>query len=108
MAIGHPKKWLGLPKSATHAILYVLVLMPQNVIEAKLCLLSYNSVTGDFQLQQFCLQLHLGEGYLQTQAFDYCILSEAHSQLSSFPVAHPLYFLRGCWQLTNAFVVRTT
>ena len=53
--------------------------------EAKLSVLSCTSSTGDPQLQQLGLQLHLGDEYLQIQAFDYHILSKAHLQSSSFP-----------------------
>ena len=37
------------------------------------------------------LQLCLGNAYLQTQDADYSILSTAHSQLTSLPMAHHLY-----------------
>ena len=56
-------------------------------------LLSCISATGDPQLQQLGLQLHLGDEYLQTQASDYHILFQVRSQLSSFPTAHSLYKL---------------
>ena len=56
-------------------------------------LLSCISTSGDPQLQQLGLQLHLGDAYLQTQASDYQLLSKAHLQLSSFPMARPLYLL---------------
>ena len=61
--------------------------------EAKLSLLSCISATGDYQLWQLGLQLHLGDAYLQTQGEDYDILSIARSQISSFPMARPLYVL---------------
>ena len=61
--------------------------------EAKLSLLSCISASGDPQLQQLGLQLHLGDAYLQTQASDYQLLSKARLQLSSFPMARPLYLL---------------
>jgi len=92
--ISRNMKWLGLPRCATWAILYYPgVCCPSISVvsrEAKLSLLSCISASGDPQLQQLGLQLHL---YLQTQASDYQLLSKAHLQLSSFPMAYPLYLL---------------
>ena len=91
------KIWLGLPRSATRAILYYPGVCCPSISqvsrEAKLSLLSCISATGDPQLQQLGLQLHLGDEYLQTQASDYHILSQVRSQLSSFPTACSLYKL---------------
>ena len=54
-------------------------------------LLSCISASSDDQIQELGLQLHLGDEYLQTQSSDYSILSKAHSQLSSIPMARHLY-----------------
>jgi len=97
LATRYLKKWLALPRSATRAILYYPGVCCPSVSqvsrEAKLSLLSCISATADPQLQQLGLQLHLGDAYLQTQTEDYNILSKARSQLSSFPMARPLYVL---------------
>ena len=78
LATRYLKKWLRLPRSATRAILYYPGVCCPSISqvsrEAKLSLLSCISATGDPQLQQLGLQLHLGADYLQTQASDYHIL----------------------------------
>ena len=56
-------------------------------------LLSCIDASSDYQLRELGLQLHLGDAYLQTHASDYSILSEARSQLTSFPMACQLYLL---------------
>ena len=63
--------------------------------EAKLSLLSCINASGDPQLQELGLQFRLDDAYLQTQESDYHshLLFKAHSQLSSFPMARPLYLL---------------
>ena len=97
LATRYIKRWLGLPRSSTRAILYYPgVCCPgisQVSREAKLSLLSCISTTSDYQLQQLGLQLHLGDAYMQAQDADYDILSKARSMISSFPVARPLYVL---------------
>ena len=75
-------------------LVFVAPALFQVTREAKLSLLSGISISGDPQLSELGLQLHLVNAYLQTQDLDYNILSEAHSQLSSFPMACPL----GCYQ----------
>jgi len=66
------KKWLGLPRCATLAILYYPIVCCPSVSvvsrDAKLSVLSCISVSEDSQLQQLGLQLHSGDVYLQTQA----------------------------------------
>jgi len=97
LATRYLKKWLGLPRCATPAIFYYpgicCTSLSQASREAKLSLLSYISTSGDPQLSELGRQLHLGDAYLWTQDLDYNILSKAHSQLLSFPMAHPLYLL---------------
>jgi len=84
LATRYLKKWLGLPRCATRAILYYpgvcCTSLSQVSREAKLSLLSCISTFGDSQLSELGLQLHLGDAYLQTQDLDYSILSKAHSQ----------------------------
>ena len=91
------KKWLGLPKSATRAMLYCPgVCCPsisQVFRQARLSLLSCIDASSDYQLQKLGLQLHLDDVYLQTHASNYSILSEARSQLTPFPMARQLYLL---------------
>ena len=91
------KRWLGLPKSATCAVLYYPGMCCPSISQvsrqAWLSLLSCIDASSDYQLQELGLQLHLGDAYLQTHASDYSILSEAHSQLTSFPMARQLYLL---------------
>jgi len=97
LATRYLKRWLGLPRCATRAILYYPGVccpsLSQVSREAKLSLLSCISASGDPQLSELGLQLHLGDSYLQTQDSDYSIISEARSQLSSLPMARPLYLL---------------
>jgi len=45
------------------------------------------------QLSELGLQLHLKDAYLQTRDSDYSTIYKARSQLSSFPMARPLYLL---------------
>ena len=91
------KRWLGLPKSATRAVLYYPGMCCPSISQvsrqAQLSLLSCIDASSDYHLQELGLQLHLGDAYLQTHASDYPILSEAHSQLTSFPMARQLYLL---------------
>ena len=91
------KRWLGLPKSTTRAVLYYPGMCCPSISQvsrqAQLSLLSCIDASSDYQLQELGLQLHLGNAYLQTHASDYSILSEAHSQLTFFPMARQLYLL---------------
>jgi len=91
------KKWLILPRSATCAVLYYPGVCCPSISQvsrqAKLSLLSCISASSDYQLQELGLQLCLGDTYLQLYATDHSILSQAHSQLTSFPTAHCLYSL---------------
>ena len=97
MATCYLKKWLGLPRSATRAVLYYPGMCCPSISQvsrqARLSLLSCIDASSDYQLQELGLQLHLGDAYLQTHASDYSILSEARSQLTSFPMARQLYLL---------------
>ena len=97
MTTRYLKRWLGLPKSATRAVLYYPGMCYPSISQvsrqARLSLLSYIDASSDYQLQELGLQLHVGDAYLQTHASDYSILSEARSQLTSFPMAHQLYLL---------------
>ena len=97
MATRYLKKWLGLPRSATRAVLYYPGMCCPSISQvsrqARLSLLSCIDASFDYQLQELGLQLHLGDAYLQTHASDYSILSEARSQLTSFPMARRLYLL---------------
>jgi len=97
LATRYLKRWLGLPRCATRAILYYPGVccpsLSQVSREAKLSLLFCISASGDPQLLELGPQLHLGDSYLQTQDSDYSIISKACSQLSSFPMACPLYLL---------------
>jgi len=61
------KKWLGLPRCATCAILYYPGICCTSLSRGKLNLLSCISPSGDSQLSELVLQLHLGDAYLQTQ-----------------------------------------
>ena len=65
LATHYLKKWLRLPRCATRAILYYPGVCCPSISqvsrEAKLSLLSCISATGDPQLQQLGLQLHLGK-----------------------------------------------
>ena len=87
IATRHLKKWLNLPRSATHAVLYYPGVCCPSISQvskqAKLSLLSCISASFDDQIQELGLQLHLGDEYLQTQSSDISILSKARSQLSS-------------------------
>jgi len=91
------KKWLSLPRSATCALLYYPGVCCPSIFQvsrqAKLSLLSCISASSDHQLQELGLQLCLGDTYLQMYASDYPVLSQARSQLASFPTAHHLYSL---------------
>ena len=97
MTTRHLKKWLGLPKSATCAVLYYPGMCYPSISQvsrqARLSLLSCIDASSDYQLRELDLQLLLGDAYLQTHASHYSILSEACSQLTSFPMAHQLYVL---------------
>ena len=97
MATRYLKKWLGLPRSATRAVLYYPGMCCPSISQvsrqARLSLLSCIDASSDYQLQELGLQLRLGDAYLQTHASDYSILSEARSQLTSFPMARQLYLL---------------
>ena len=68
--VRHLKKWLKLPRSATHAILYYHGVGCPSIShesrQAKLSLLSC-SASSDHQLQELGLQLCLGNAYLQTE-----------------------------------------
>ena len=70
LATHYLKKWLGLPRSVTRAILYYPIVCCPSIFqvlrEAKLTLLSCISASGDPQLQELGLQFHLGDVYLQT------------------------------------------
>ena len=48
-------------------------------------------MSSDKKIQELGLQLHLGDGYLQTHDLEYSILFKARSQLSKIPMAHHLY-----------------
>ena len=72
MATCYLKKWLNLPRSATHAILYYPGVVPTDISRH---LLSCISASSDYKLQELGLQLHLGDFYLQTNDADYSILS---------------------------------
>ena len=97
MATRYLKKWLGLPKSATRAMLYYPGVCCPSISQvsrqARLSLLSCIDASSDYQLQELGLQLHLGDAYLQTHASNYSILSKARSQLTSFSMARQLYLL---------------
>jgi len=97
LAFSFLKKCLELPRCATHVVLYYPGICCPSLLqmsrEAKLSLLSCISISGDPQLLELGLLLHLVNAYLQTQDLDYDILSEAHLQLSSFPMARPHYLL---------------
>ena len=97
LATRYLKKWLGLPRSATRAMLYYFGVCYPSISqvsrEAKLSLLSCIIASGDPQLQELGLQFCLGDAHLQTQESDYHLLFKARSQLSSFPMARPLYLL---------------
>ena len=64
--------------------------------EAKLSLLSCISTSGDPQLLELGLQLHLGDSYLQTQDSGYSIISKACSQLLSLVVQMLAYNDKNC------------
>ena len=78
LATHYLKKWLRLPRSATRAILYYPGVCCPSISqvsqEAKLSLLSCISATGDPQLQQLGLQLHLGMNIyrLRLQTIIFC------------------------------------
>ena len=89
------KKWLQLPRSSTHIILYYVRICCPGVSsisrETKLDLLSCVSASSDPKLQELGVYLHLGQSFLQIQNNDYSILIAAKKQLSALPSASSLY-----------------
>jgi len=102
LATRYLKKWLGLPRCATCAILYYpdicCTSLSQVSKEAKLSLLSCISTSGDPQLSELGLQLHLGDAYLQTQDLDYNILSKAYNCYHFLWPIHFTYYQRRYYQ----------
>ena len=72
------KKWLNFPHSATCVVLYYPWVCYPSIShvarKVKLSLLACVSASADLQLQEFGLQLQLGNVAMQVEANDYSIL----------------------------------